>query len=354
MKDYSHSLLFSRYLGYFFLFLLYIGCHKETNGQEIVQTYVNAMTIGEKLTAPTPQPDIYHDDLIHPCVRYIPEGFAGHKWWLVATPYYGGLSEIENPILYYGDSRPGNLPPLSYTATCIVAGNNVTGYNSDPCLYYDGKKLWIFWRENYTPACTAAGVTRATVGVYTKDGYTFSKKKIFAKEPSSTEDHEMCPIVSEVNGKIKLFACHHMFTPQRIPLGISIWDIENNDLENAEFTKTIDLLPKYKSGFDFWHFDIFTYKNMYYCVVTPENADQILLGESSDGLNFKFWDTPLISSAYTGANYLYKPSATVLNGIFYLWYPIQEPNSTPRTTRLWMSSINFETLLSILRRQQVS
>lgn len=29
----------------------------------------------------------YGDWFVHPCVRFIPEGFAEHKWWMAVTPY---------------------------------------------------------------------------------------------------------------------------------------------------------------------------------------------------------------------------------------------------------------------------
>ena len=50
----------------------------------------------------------------------------------------------------------------------------------------------------------------------------------------------------------------------------------------------------YPKNFDFWHIDTFLYEDKYYCLVTPEAADCVLLGESEDGLHFKFYDKPLL------------------------------------------------------------
>jgi len=318
----------------------------------IIAVKPNAMTLGIKLSAPTPQPEKYYDDLVHPCVRYIPDGFAGHKWWMVGTPYYDINSTIENPILYYGDSRAGNLPPLQWTAVGVVADTPPEiGYNSDPCIYYDGKGLWVFWRENWTTECIASGYDRATFGKYTLDGATFGTKKLFAGEVRGDVDSEMCPIVVKFDGKIKLYGCHHEFTPIRRPLGLSIWDISDNDLEHKMFSKTKDVLPSYKAGFDFWHFDMFEYESKYYCVVTPESGTEILLGRSNDGENFKFWKTPLLSGKVTGRNYFYKPSAIVHEGIFYLWNPVSEEGVKVRTSRIWMSEIKFNELIQLLDKQ---
>lgn len=30
----------------------------------------------------------YGDWLIHPCVRYIPEGLGEHQWWMLKSEYY--------------------------------------------------------------------------------------------------------------------------------------------------------------------------------------------------------------------------------------------------------------------------
>lgn len=305
----------------------------------------NIMTFGVELTAPTPQPEKYFNDLIHPSVKYIPGGFAGHDWWMVATPYYNYNSAIENPILYYGDSREGGLPPLVWNPTAIVQDTPSTGYNSDGCIYFDGSKLWVFWRENGTPDTDNTG-GRATFGVSTINGTTFSTKKLFAPLGFSiqgkTGDAEMCPIITDIRGKIELFGCHYEFEPKRQPYGLAIWDIENNDLENKTFTLTKTVGQLYYGGFNFWHFDVFKYEDKYYCLVTPESGNEILLGTSNDGENFKYWSTPLISSLKTGRSYLYKPCGMVLNDVFYLWYPSKNASGV---NKLYMSQMNFKKLL---------
>lgn len=332
-----------------FLFISLIGCQTNDSEKELTEylkSDYDAMQIGIKITADTPEPEKYFNDLIHPCVRYIPEGFAGHKWWMVASPYRGGDASIENPILYYGDSRVGDLPPLKWKAWGVISETPISGgYNSDPNLYFDGKGLWVFWRECFTESCFANKMARATFGVYSSDGITFGPKKFFAGETTTTEDSEMCPIVMDFGGKAKLYGVRHQFEPPRLPWGLSIWEIENNDLENNAFVKVKDVLPEYKKDFDFWHMDLFEYENHLFCVASPGIANEVLIGISSDGENFKFWDKPLISTAATGRNYFYKPTALVHQGIFYMWYPIAEPGIVPLTSRIWMSEINFEELI---------
>lgn len=307
------------------------------------------MTLGVPVLDWTPQPDKYKNDNIHPCVRYIEQGFAGHKWWMVTTPYYNSDSTIENPILYYGDSPTGtNLPPTSWQGGAVVEDTPASGYNSDACIYFDGTKLWVFWRENGTPDCTSKNTARATFGRSTTNGSTFSNKKLFAPLGFDMQgkqgDAEMCPIVVNFDGHLRLYGTHYEFTPSRKPYGLAIWDIENNDLETKQFTLTKTVGQQYRKGFNFWHYDLFKHESKYYCVVTPESGAEILIGVSDDCENFKFWSTPLLSNSVSGTQYLYKPTAMVHDGIFYVWHP----NRVNGINKIYMSQILFTELLERL------
>lgn len=285
----------------------------------------NIMPYGVSVLASTPEPEKYLNDNIHPCVRYIADGFAGHKWWMTTTPYPNYNARVENPILYYGDSETDGVPPASWQGGVVVEDTPSDGYNSDDNLYFDGTRLWVFWRENNTPDCLAHNTTRATFGRYTLDGETFSEKKFFAplgfNEVGKTGDCEMCPCVRMVGNTLIMYGTYYEFSPVKRDYGLSIWHIDNNDLinETFELVRNVGILtPK---GFDFWHFDMFEYNGVYYCVATEENATKILLGKSADGINFTFYATPLISTEETYLSYLYKPTALVVNHILYLWHP---------------------------------
>lgn len=41
--------------------------------------------------------------LTHPCVRYFPEGFGNHQFWMTATPYPYSALDLENPCVWYSD-----------------------------------------------------------------------------------------------------------------------------------------------------------------------------------------------------------------------------------------------------------
>lgn len=82
-----------------------------------------------------------HGDVIHPCVRYIEEGFEGHQWWMVYTPLYDWNDKLENPRLCYADAPKGQAP-TEWKYYCTIIECPEEGYNT-PILHYSIKM------ENY-------------------------------------------------------------------------------------------------------------------------------------------------------------------------------------------------------------
>lgn len=84
----------------FLICLIFLSCSKSED-----YLFDDAMDLGQKLNIPTPNPEKYFDDLIHPCVRYVEGGFQGHDWWMVATLYRGN----DASMLFDGGSMRGYL-----------------------------------------------------------------------------------------------------------------------------------------------------------------------------------------------------------------------------------------------------
>ena len=51
--------------------------------------HYGVMPIGRECVHEPFEQEINFGDVVHPCVRYIPKGYLGHRWWMVYTPYYG-------------------------------------------------------------------------------------------------------------------------------------------------------------------------------------------------------------------------------------------------------------------------
>ena len=118
---------------------------------------------GQKCVVNIPDPK-YRDDVLHPCIRYVEEGYCGHHWWMVMSPFYGQDDTIENPILFYGDAELDGTPPLTWRFAEVVKDTPSSGYNSDPCLCFDQGSLWVVWREFRTDRVLKAGIIRRFMG----------------------------------------------------------------------------------------------------------------------------------------------------------------------------------------------
>ena len=299
------------------------------------------MPIGIHVEIKTPEQDKYRNDCLHPCIRFIPEGFMGYNWWMVQTPFYGRNNKIENPILYFSKDKTF---PLNWECMGIIRDTPLIGFNSDPTLYYEDNKLWIFWRECSTPLCDSLNVLRATVGFSTTDCIHYSSFQVYLTDNHPDKDAEQCPILIRKENKYLFYAVHYGYNPVRKNLGIAIW--EGTSLENPDFK--LKETPPFKSvytrdawkqlitkkhywfipiplKFDLWHFDLFEYNNSLYMFSSSEWGDNIMLSVSDDYINFKTLQKPLINTHYTenierNWKYYYKPTGYIKDELLYLYY----------------------------------
>lgn len=298
----------------------------------------------------------YGDWIIHPCVRYIPEGFAGHRWWMVVTPYPQYKCELENPVLYYGQGNTEE-PPTEWTFVRIIQDTHPKGYNADGNLYFDGKKLWIFWKESDTQNTRPECGYKNMMGV-SYDGINFSKPRVFCNNPDDKSMYLAAPVVMNIQqGKSKDIKCIGVFSPVindnakgkefMHPRSLAVFGLNNNDLENGQFHFERIAKQTYFEGCDFWHVDMFEYNGKYYCLETPQNGAFILLGESTDGMSYRFFKMPLQhQNSYHPTPYLYKASGVVIGGFFHLFYPTKMKDK--KRVHLFCSTIKMDELLKKL------
>lgn len=317
-----------------------------------------------------------HGDIVHPCIRYIEEGYLGHHWWMVYTPYYKSDASLENPILCYAEGNNPNTPPTEWKFYCLVNEKPTDGYNSDPTLLYEDGTLYVFWRENYDN--NLRGCFRATyVAKVVENGVEKMIKPLLAT-PDSEEDAETCPcFMPTKDGKVMAYGMHLRFHSPRIKgmkqpwkgivsklslitdllgsysqqkhYGLAIWRQGGNDwLMPFEHKKTV----KFKNCnalYRPWHMDFFDWQGKRYCVVQTNqcNAD-IALAVSGDNENFTFYKRPLITNDTIGMLGIYKPCAGVTSdGHFYLYYTAQDKNNRSQN-KLYLTMCQFREILRII------
>ena len=309
------------------------------------------MSQGEHCTVEDPTVEVTHGDVVHPCIRFIEEGFEGHQWWMVYTPYYGYDASLENPRLCYSDAKRDELP-TQWSVYCQIAECPKKGYDSDPTLLFIDGNLYMFIRKNYTDTASAAGYSRVTTG------YRVSQKKVIPiKEPLLTEprrniDKEVCPtFVADYTGfggyTLDIRFCSRImyFLPQRVSRwvyrqldrlydlciysrfhcrGVAIWHSSSID-KSFEYLETVRFRGRV-CLYQPWHMDLFPAVTsegkaaLFAVVLSNSKQGDICLARSDDGKHFRLYKKPLITSFSYGMNGLYKPSAVVVDGKFMLFY----------------------------------
>jgi len=276
------------------------------------QQQIDAKTI-QQVFVTTPDVEKYHNDCLHPCIRRMSDG----RYVMVQSPWYKCQDGIENPILYISHD------PMFWENGIVVADTPERGYNSDPNVFVEGNRIYVFWREVDTPLCEQLGVNCATVGVYTDDeGKTFSYKRVYLTSDNSSVDTEICPILMKNRNSYRFYATwYERDRTYRHNLGIAIWDGTNLDRPDFKLTKTVNfetkkICDKFKQlkvfglfffipkphKFDLWHFDLFEKNNKLYMVASEERGDVIMLAVSDDWERFQLQRKPLINAHYMETN----------------------------------------------------
>lgn len=320
-----------------------------------------------------------HGDVVHPCVRYIPEGFEGYKWWMVYTPYYGADSSIENPILCFSDEEDPNTPPTKWKVYGLVNEKPSDGYNSDPTLLYFNDQLYVFWRENYEWSNEPHDYMRATYMARVRNGSFERVGKEILYTTDKEYDTETCPtFMLNDDGKVTAYAMHLRFHSKRIrgmrPMmkkivskvvaitdllgfysqqkhyGVAVWKQKNGLSDTFDFVKTVKFKNR-NSLYRPWHMDLFDYRGCRYAIVQTNqcNAD-IVLAHSEDGETFTMFDKPLITNATLKMLGIYKPCAGVTdNGLFYLYYTAQDV-SNRSYNKIYLTTMPFNQLIDSIEK----
>ena len=314
-----------------------------------------------------------HGDIVHPCIRYIPDGYLGHHWWMVYTPYYCADSSMENPILCYSDVEDANCPPTEWRVFGLVNEKPEEGYNSDPTLLYTDGALCVFWRENYEKG--SHSFYRATFAAkIVKGGFERITEPLLRTDDAEI-DAETCPcFMPSADGKVMAYGMHLRFHSPRINrmrpflkrlvervvyvtdllggyspqkhYGLAIWKQgEVSWLKPFKYEETI----KFKNCnklYRPWHMDFFDWQGKRYCVVQTNqcNAD-VALAVCEDNKTFTFYKKPLITNKNIGKLGIYKPCAGVTpDGSFFLYYTAQDP-SNRSLNELFLTKMSFDDLM---------
>lgn len=332
------------------------------------------MTAGTLCQVSEFKTNLYHGDIVHPCVRFIEKKFKGYNWWLIYTPYYNAKPDVENPILCYGVSENGE-PPTDWTVYKEIIGKPLQGYNSDPTMFFDNGGLNIFWRENATPRTKKDKLYRATYGCIISEKDQKDIKTPILCEKDIFFDKEVSPAILKVENSYVAYAMHMRFKNSRLhsdisffekliqislklfslleiyneqkTFGISIWRSKSLE-ETFKYIKTFKIKKRNKL-YRPWHLDVFEHENKLYAIIqtTQCNAD-IGLAVSDNYENFTMYSKPLITNTSINKVGIYKPTGFVHKDVFYLYYTAQDKNNR-KLNKMYLTKLPFNELLKKVR-----
>ncbi len=181
-----------------------------------------SMPVGAPVAVTTIDPEKYHNDCLHPCIRY--DSKTG-LYYMAQSPYYGWNNKLENPMFYISTDYN------QWDNGCLISDTPETGYNSDPniCICDNGE-IQFLWRECGTPICDSLGCTCATLGGILNHNGLLEEKSIYCINNSEYEDVEQCPIMIEYDGERYIYAAWYQYEPVRGNKGMAIW---KEDLQSA-------------------------------------------------------------------------------------------------------------------------
>lgn len=328
------------------------------------------MPPGKQCLVYTPQPERYHNDCLHPCIRYAETGKWKGKYVMVQSPLYGGDESIENPILYISEDCE------KWDEGVVVHETPSNGYNSDPTLLVEDDRIFVFWREFGTPACEKEGTNIAVFGCFTMDGRTFSEPILYISNTYPNDaasnlpvaDIAQCPIIVKQDERYLFYGVDEDYSSYTCR-GLSIW--EGHSLLHPDF-KMVDKVPmkttltpskwlqKSLDGRLFfiprparrmlWHFDLFEYKGVLYMVFgVGEGKDSILLSRSADWKNFHTSIKPLINNHASECilgwrQYYYKSTAFLKDGNLHLFYTTNNKDDNKQNI-MWHSKCSIENVV---------
>lgn len=331
-----------------------------------------ADALADSLGVPVPTPLNIVDDrggqtITHTSPIYLPEGFAGYRYWMAYTPYPG--ADEENPRLVASHDgvsweKPPGLPELLAT----FADAKALGYIgwSDTDLVFDGSKLRVIYRgyggSKSLTADSSSGVFTCAAHQYvTGNGFAFvngtpptglSLGVLYYVIPTGADTFKLASSrANAIAGTALSFSsngtslscqssdCLHqntwdgttltastlileglpatLLSPSLIQKPDGTWVIYALNLAagGVRLYQSTDgvsgwthvLSTTFPAGTSIWHLAVRYYGNKYYAVVTSRRGWQIYTYESLDGTIFTGRGTPFIppleTSLDTGGYY---------------------------------------------------
>ena len=232
---------------------------------------------------------------VHPKVLYVPNGFAGHKFWMAYTPYPWANDLCEDPCVVYSDNGVDFYP--DYVEPITMEHNMEQNTDTDRRWTYSDTHIVIVPKgDSEVIQCWWRGVKRLPRHelIYmseSTDGLTWGNINTIFEIVEDPAANMMSPVILYEDNKYKFWCVKDKtsidyfegdtpFTLQKVSSITDIFYFDYNDI-----------------AYKVWHIDIIHDGDKYIMAIMAKSRNTgvefrtLFLSESSDGLN---WSTPQI------------------------------------------------------------
>lgn len=301
----------------------------------------------------------YHNDILHPCIRYSPRKVLGHHWWLIASPWYKRDDKIENPILFYGVEESKGVPPTQWIYYQVIQDSHEQGYNSDPSICIHDDNLYAIWREVETPRLRNLNLIS---GIFIKkvspNNNLVDCEKLILTENHPTHLSDLSPVILVDDNSCDVYTIYHKRSTSifyrilcKIARLVGIKRYASKTLGIYHRRITSDLSVSDIGCYPIcmnpthipWHFDLMFWGARKIILLYCEFEKNIYIGELI-GHEVQIQHSPL--SINLGINSTYKPTGIILANTLWLYYTDKKNARDPYLNELYLSSFNLNLIFN--------
>jgi len=260
------------------------------------------------------------DEVVHPSVVFVPNGWNGYKYWMAITPFAGSNNRLENPCIYQSTDGVSWVEPPGVINPIVPPVES--GYNADANIIIgqDGY-MYCYWKESLS------GVR--IFCIRSLDGVNWIDKTTIL-ESGGAVGNVFCPAVTYDGNQWVMFVCNNITSPTTLdryvsqdPLGPWMFDTKCT-VSNIASTREV------------WHVEIKYFAGIYHMLLhegrvgSSGTYGEYYLCISKNGINFTKPVNPTVP-CFSGWNTsIYKGAFVphIFNNIlsYELFYNGRNPN----------------------------
>ncbi|MBI9032561.1 T9SS type A sorting domain-containing protein [bacterium] len=277
-----------------------------------------------------------NDEVVHPDVIYIENGWNGYEYWMVFTPFPNSEPQFENPSIVASHDGINWELPQGLTNPIITpydeSFNSNNYYHSDPDLIMseDNSTMYVFWRDH------AGWRYEKLKYVYSTDGINWSlTQEVFSVDGNI--ERILSPAIVRDSISYKMWTVDTKTNPRTIRMRTS------ND-PTASWSPAIATdLSLITPNTAIWHLDVTYIEGKYYMlasvgVATEPRGGKLYLALSNNGINWEVAANPVLEGVSTSWDRLIYRSSILLAPVedyvnFKVWY--SSDGGTPSDNLFW-------------------